>query len=67
MPVVKIRYQGRVRQVRARPGATVAEVSRLAGINPQTVLFRVKDKIVPDDSKLKGGEKLEALKIVSGG
>jgi sulfur carrier protein ThiS len=48
-------------------GSTVAEVLRSVDINPQNVLVRLEGEIVPDDMKVREGQKLEALKVVSGG
>jgi len=48
-------------------GSTVAEVLRSVEINPQNVLVRMEGEIVPDDMKVREGQRLEALKVVSGG
>jgi sulfur carrier protein ThiS len=48
-------------------GSTVAEVLRSVDINPQNVLVSLEGRIVPDDMKVMEGQRLEALKVVSGG
>ncbi len=45
----------------------MADVLRSVEINPQNVLVKVDGSIVADDMKVKDGQKLEALKVVSGG
>jgi sulfur carrier protein ThiS len=65
MPEVKIKFQGKLKKVKVKAGATIAEVAREAGINPQTVLFTVKGELVPDTDKAKGT--IETLKVISGG
>jgi sulfur carrier protein ThiS len=59
--------EGRPKKVKMGKGFTVADVLRSAGINPQEVLVKVKGTIVPDDLKVRDGQKLETLRVVSGG
>ena len=67
MPKVSLVYKGRGRKVDVPAKSSVSDLMRKAGINKQTVLIKVGNQIVPDDEKLKGGERVEALVIVSGG
>jgi len=67
MPDVSLIYRGRKRHVIIPKKATVSDLLAKAGINKQTVLIKVNDKLVPDDERLNGGECVEALVIVSGG
>jgi sulfur carrier protein ThiS len=62
--VVTILYEGKTRKGK---GVTVADALRSARINPQNVLARIGGRIVSDDTKVKKGQKIEALKVVSGG
>lgn len=57
-------YGGRKRKGK---GSTVAEALRSAGINPQNVLVKSGGVIVPDDQKVRDGQKLEAFRVVSSG
>jgi len=43
------------------------EVLRLAGLNPDVYLVRRKGEIIPDDEVVRGGDRLECLRVVSGG
>ena len=67
MPKVSLVYKGKRRSISIPAKATVSELMEKAGINKQTVLIKVGEQIVPDDQKLKGGERVEAMVIVSGG
>ncbi len=61
---VTVLYEGKQKKGR---GSNVADVLRSVEINPQNVLVRMDNTIVADDMKVKDGQKLEALKVVSGG
>lgn len=67
MPRVSLVYQGKRRKFIVPAKSTVSDLMKKAGVNKQTVLIKVGDQIIPDDEKLKGGERVEALVIVSGG
>ena len=62
--VVTVLFEGKAKKGK---GSTVADVLRSVEINPQNVLVRIEGSIVADDRKVKNGQKLEALKVVSGG
>lgn len=47
--------------------ATVAELLRKINMNPETVIVSVNGKIVPEQTKLKASDKVEVLRVVSGG
>jgi len=48
-------------------GDTVLDILERAGINPETVLVKKKDSIIPDDEELEDGDSITVMKIVSGG
>ncbi len=61
---VTVLHEGKQKKGR---GSTVADVLRSVEINPQNVLVKMDGVIVADDMKVKDCQKLEALKVVSGG
>lgn len=48
-------------------GATAHDALKKAGINSEMVLIKRNGEIIPDAEKLKDGDKLELLRVVTGG
>ncbi|MBN2102168.1 MAG: MoaD/ThiS family protein [Candidatus Aenigmarchaeota archaeon] len=48
-------------------GDTVSDILKKAKINPETVIVRRKNTIIPDDEEVRDGDSLYVLKVVSGG
>lgn len=67
MAGARVVFEGKTRSVSFTGRKSVMDILRLAGVNPDMVLVRMKGEIVPDDSPVKNGDRLEAMKIVSGG
>lgn len=63
---VLVRYLKKDHSVELKEG-TVEEALKGAGIVPQTVISKLNGTIVPDSSVLKDGDKIEAIRVVSGG
>ncbi len=63
---IKILLPGQAKTAKA--GAkTVLELLRKINMNPETVIVSVNGKIVPEQTKLKASDKVEVLRVVSGG
>jgi sulfur carrier protein ThiS len=67
MAEARIVFEGKTKTVSFSGRKNVMDVLRLAGVNPDMVLVRRKGEIIPDDAPVKLGDRLEAMKIVSGG
>ncbi len=67
MAGARVVFEGKAKNVSFSGKKSVMDVLRLAGVNPDIVLVRRKGEIVPDDSVVKDRDRLEAMKIVSGG
>ncbi len=63
---LKILLPGQAKTAKAS-AATVAELLRKINMNPETVIVSVNGKIVPEQTKLKASDKVEVLRVVSGG
>ncbi len=48
-------------------GVKIEDVLRKAGINPVTVLVKKNESLVPVEEKVKDGDVLELIPVVSGG
>jgi len=67
MAEARVVFDGKTKKVSFSGKKSVMDVLRLAGMNPDVVLVRRKGEIVPDDAAVKDRDRLEAMKIVSGG
>ncbi len=47
--------------------SNVFDALAAARINPETVLVKKKNKLIPHDSGLKEGDQLETVRVISGG
>ena len=65
--LVKIKFLKKEREVEVKEGSTVSDALKKTGINPETVIASRDGEIIPDSEKLKKGETIEAIRIVSGG
>lgn len=66
---MKVKYvmNGKARTTSLPKGATLGDLVEKLGFNPETVILRAGGEIVPEDTKVQPGKKIEILKVVSGG
>ncbi|MGC8817118.1 MAG: sulfur carrier protein ThiS [Candidatus Hadarchaeum sp.] len=64
---VKIAGQRSSRRLRVAPGTTVAELLRKVGQNRETVVVRLNGRIVAEEERLRKGDLVEILPVVTGG
>ncbi len=64
---IEILHQGKRKLFDMDDGLDVCSVLRLAQINPETVIVNKNGEIIPDTEKLEDNDKIEAIRIVSGG
>ena len=50
-----------------KKGVKIEDVLRKVGINPVTVLVKKNERLVPVEEKVKDGDVLELIPVVSGG
>ena len=67
MAKARVLFEGEAKEVSFTGRKDVMEVLRLAGLNPDVYLVRRKGEIIPDDEVVRGGDRLECLRVVSGG
>lgn len=65
--IVTLKYSGKNRNINLLTRAKVADLLKKASINPETVLIRREGVIIPDTEVLKDKDKLEAIRVISGG
>ncbi len=64
---IKIIYDKKTHNLELKDGSTVEEAIKLIKINPQIVIARRGDEIIPDTEKLKNNDRIELIRVVSGG
>ena len=64
---ISVSYQGKLQKLRLNPDSRVTDALKAAGINPQMVLVSRKKTIIPDTARLEEKDRLEVVKVVSGG
>ncbi len=64
---VEIEFAGKKHNLNLKNNSTIEDALKILKINSETVLVKRNDEIIPSVEKLKEGDKIEALKIISGG
>lgn len=64
---IKIAYDGKSHELKLKEGSTVEDAIKLIKINPQIVLARRGDEIIPDTERLEDMDFIELIRVVSGG
>lgn len=64
---VRVRAEGREREVEVGEGATVEDLLERLGYDRESVLVRRGKKLVVEEEKLSEGDELEILRVVTGG
>jgi thiamine biosynthesis protein ThiS len=57
----------KTKEMKVKNGSKIADVLKELGINRETVLVRRNGKIVPEEEKIKDRDKIEVIRITSGG
>jgi sulfur carrier protein ThiS len=64
---VDVSYLGKKSRVSVKGSAKVGEILEKIGINKEAVIVRKGQEIVPDNESLKDRDRIEVLRIISGG
>ncbi|MEM3012099.1 MAG: MoaD/ThiS family protein [Candidatus Hadarchaeales archaeon] len=64
---VKVRAEGREREVEVGEGTTVEGLLEELGYDRESVLVRKGKKLVVEEERLSEGDELEILRVVTGG
>lgn len=62
---MKVKINGKL--LKAKNGARVIDVLKMAKINPETVLVKRGGQLIPHDETLKDNDILELIAVISGG
>jgi sulfur carrier protein len=64
---IKVVIDGKERLLNYKKGMRIADLARENNIILSNYIVRVNDAIVPEDEKVKEKDKIEFLKVISGG
>jgi sulfur carrier protein len=64
---IKVVIDGKERVLKYKKGMKVADLARENNIVLSNYIVKVNDAIVPEDEKVKEKDKIEFLKVISGG
>ena len=60
-------YEGKSHDLELKNGATVEQAIKEIKVNPQIVLAKRGDEVIPDSEKLNDKDEIALIRIVSGG
>lgn len=64
---IEVVFETKKNKLNLKRNSTIEDALKLLKINSETVLVKRNNEIIPSIEKLKDGDKIEALKIISGG
>ncbi len=67
MIAIEVSYRGKKKNLKIKNTSTIEEVLENLGINREAVIVSKNGEIVPEDERIKNGDKLKIMDVVSGG
>ncbi len=64
---IKVVIEGKEKVLDFKKGDSIADLARKNGIILSNYIVRVNESIVPEDEKVKEKDRIEFLKVISGG
>ncbi len=64
---VKIVFLGKEKEVNVKNNSNVLDLLKKIKVNSESVIIKRGREIIPDTEKLKNNDKIEILRVVSGG
>ncbi|MEM5777626.1 MAG: MoaD/ThiS family protein [Candidatus Aenigmatarchaeota archaeon] len=64
---IKVIFEGKIKQLKAVKGMSIAELARYNDIVLSNYIVKVNNIIVPEDEKINEKDKIEFLRVISGG
>ena len=64
---IKVTYEGKINKLTFDKTPKISELLDALDINTETVLVKINNEIEPEDIKIKKEDKIEMIKIISGG
>lgn len=64
---IKIKYFSEITETKVEDGSTVEDVVKKLGFNLETVVVKMNEKIVTEDTKVKTNDELTIIRVITGG
>ena len=64
---VNVKILGKQRKVELKGETDISGLLKKMKVNPETVIVKRRDEILLEDEKIRNNDKIELIKIVSGG
>lgn len=65
---IKVKIVGdKEKEIEIEPNSKISKILKKLEINPETVIVKKGDLVVPLEEKIKKGEEIKIIKVVSGG
>jgi len=64
---IKIIENNKVKEINVKEGLTIVELAKILDLVLPCYIPKINDKTVPDDEKLKEGDKVVFFKVIGGG
>lgn len=65
---IKVKVMGeKEKMLKVKPNSTVLKIIKKLKMNPEIVVVKKNDRIVPLEETLKEGDKVEIIRVISGG
>lgn len=64
---IAVTYEGKERKLGFKASQKVSDMLKTLDINAETVIVKINNEVEPEDIKVKKEDKIEIIKIISGG
>lgn len=64
---IAVTYEGKERKLDLKASQKVSDMLKTLDINAETVIVKINNEVEPEDIKVKKEDKIEIIKIISGG
>ncbi|NOQ37355.1 thiamine biosynthesis protein ThiS [archaeon] len=64
---IAVTYEGKKRKLKLDADLKVSDMLKTLDINAETVIVKVNNEVEPEDVRIKKEDKIEIIKIISGG
>ena len=64
---IAVTYEGKKRKLDLKTCPKISDMLKTLDINAETVIVKINNEVEPEDIKVKKEDKIEIIKIISGG
>jgi len=64
---IAVTYEGKERKLDLKASQKMSDMLKTLDINAETVIVKINNEVEPEDIKIKKEDKIEIIKVISGG